>query len=197
MPPFLRRPAAPIAPEPPPEPAAALEFEPPVEPGPSSLELELVVEREARLRLAADIANLRRRTAEDLARSHAEGREAALGPLLETADDLRRAADLLPAHLAEEPWVEGIEALARRLDARLAAADLTPVGAEGEPFDPRLHEAVERLAHGAEGTIIAVRRIGYRSGDRLVRPALVAVGGGEPEPATPTDESPSDGSTKE
>lgn len=197
MPPFLRRPAAPIAPEPPLEPAAALEFEPPVEPGPSSLELELVVEREARLRLAADIANLRRRTAEDRSRAHAEGREAALGPLLETADDLRRAAELLPAHLAEEPWVEGIGALARRLDARLTAAGLTPVGAEGEPFDPRLHEAVERLAHGAEGTIIAVRRIGYRSGDRLVRPALVAVGGGEPEPTTPTDESPSDGSTKE
>lgn len=197
MPPFLRRPAAPTEPEPPLAPPVEPAVEPVVEAGPSPLELELVVEREARLRLAADIANLRRRTADDHARAHAEGREAALGPLLETADDLRRAAELLPAHLAEEPWVEGIEALARRLDARLAAAGLTPVGAEGEPFDPRLHEAVERLAHGAEGTIIAVRRIGYRSGDRLVRPALVAVGGGEPEPATPTDAATPDGSEKE
>jgi molecular chaperone GrpE len=196
MPPFLRRPAAPIEPEPL-EPAAEPVVEPTVEPGPSSLELELVVEREARLRLVADITNLRRRTAEDLARAHAEGREAALAPLLETADDLRRAAELLPAHLAEEPWVEGIGALARRLDAQLAAAGLTPVGAPGEPFDPRLHEAVERLAHGAEGTIIAVRRIGYRSGDRLVRPALVAVGGGEPEPAPAPDASDPDAPAKE
>ena len=197
MPPFLRRSPAPTEPEPPLAPAAEPAVEPTAEPGPSPLELELVVEREARLRLAADIANLRRRAAEDLARAHAEGREAALTPLLETADDLRRAAELLPAHLAEEPWVEGIGALARRLDAQLTAAGLTPVGVEGEAFDPHLHEAVERLAHGAEGTIIAIRRIGYRAGDRLVRPALVAVGGGEPESITATDESAPDGSKKE
>lgn len=151
---------------------------------PSPLELELVAERDARLRLAADIANLRRRSGEEHLRARAEGQEAALGPLLETADDLRRALDLLPNGRAEDPWIEGVAAIARRLDERLAAAGLIAVGAPGEPFDPRLHEAVERLAHGAEGTIIAVRRIGYRVGDRLVRPAMVAVGGGEPEPDT-------------
>jgi molecular chaperone GrpE len=196
MPPFLRRSTPEVPPEPvddalPPtiDESGVVEAASPVATA-SPLEQELIAEREARLRIAADFANLRRRSTEEQARARAEGHEAALTPLIESADDLRRAAELLPEELIDHPWVAGIAAIARRLDERLAAAGLTPVGAIGEPFDPRLHEAVERLAHGAEGTIIAVRRLGYRSGDRVVRPAMVAVGGGEPESTTAHDTTP-------
>ncbi|MFB7134390.1 nucleotide exchange factor GrpE [Streptomyces sp. NPDC056237] len=64
------------------------------------------------------------------------------------------------------------------LEARLAALGLRTVGAAGDPFDPRTHQAITYDASGAAQDICAeVLRYGYRVGDHLLRPAQVAVTG--------------------
>ncbi|MEU9624850.1 nucleotide exchange factor GrpE [Streptomyces sp. NPDC098085] len=74
------------------------------------------------------------------------------------------------------------EVLAATLQDRLAVLGLRTVGAAGEPFDPRTHEAVAYDASGIahEAVCTEVLRQGYRVGDRLLRPAQVAVTGPAP-----------------
>ena len=83
-----------------------------------------------------------------------------------------------PVDLVDNAWVEGIAAIDRKLRLLLesegvGAVDATP----GTPFDPREHEAIVSVpgTGRAEGEIVEEVRRGYRLGDRLIRPALVAV----------------------
>ena len=67
--------------------------------------------------------------------------------------------------------------MAEQLDAALAKFGLTGFGEEGDAFDPTRHEAVahQTSAEVTEPTCVAVMRRGYLLGERLLRPALVAV----------------------
>jgi molecular chaperone GrpE len=67
--------------------------------------------------------------------------------------------------------------VADQLNAALTKFGLTVFGAKGDPFDPTRHEAVAHLtsAEVSEPTCIDVMRRGYLLGERLLRPALVAV----------------------
>jgi molecular chaperone GrpE len=55
--------------------------------------------------------------------------------------------------------------------------NITPIAAQGEPFDPNLHEAVGQLAAGdmSSGNVAQVLQTGYMEGDKLLRPARVLV----------------------
>jgi molecular chaperone GrpE len=133
-------------------------------------------------RTQADFLNYKRRREQERA-AEAEATQAELlRQLLPVLDDLERALTQVPAELRGHPWVEGMPLIARRLRLALAEAGLTRVGAPGEPFDPRWHEAVAYEPHPdyAEGQIAAVVRPGYRLGDRVVRPAQVTVAAGRP-----------------
>jgi molecular chaperone GrpE len=133
-------------------------------------------------RTQADFLNYKRRREQERA-AEAEATQAELlRQLLPVLDDLERALTQVPAELRGHPWVEGMPLIARRLRLALAEAGLTRVGAPGEPFDPRWHEAVAYEPHPdyAEGQIAAVVRPGYRLGDRVVRPAQVTVASGRP-----------------
>ncbi|MFF8912918.1 nucleotide exchange factor GrpE [Streptomyces sp. NPDC015032] len=72
--------------------------------------------------------------------------------------------------------------LSATLQDRLAGLGLRTVGAAGEPFDPHTHEAITYYASGTahEAVCTEVLRHGYRVGDRLLRPAQVAVEGPAP-----------------
>ncbi len=75
-------------------------------------------------------------------------------------------------------WVGGIVAIDRKLRLLLDSEGLTPIEALGKPFDPHLHEAVvqEDRPNVPEGTVTAELQRGYRIRDRVLRPAMVAVG---------------------
>uniref|UniRef100_UPI00119DD2B3 nucleotide exchange factor GrpE n=1 Tax=Staphylococcus epidermidis TaxID=1282 RepID=UPI00119DD2B3 len=60
---------------------------------------------------------------------------------------------------------------------------LTPFGAEGDAFDPEVHEAVQDLSTGDEQVIGTVLRRGYTVGERVVRTAMVII----PDPAESAD----------
>ncbi len=128
-------------------------------------------------RARADFANLKRRTEEERAESANIAGDRLLIRVLDLADDF----DLAVAHVPEEakgsPWVEGIAAIDRKLRTLLEAEGITPMGGEGEPFDPHTQQAIsyEDTADVPDGTVTKVIQRGYTIRDRVLRPALVAV----------------------
>ncbi|CAN5682082.1 hypothetical protein BH23CHL7_BH23CHL7_15520 [soil metagenome] len=143
----------------------------------------LAAEREAEenklgwQRAAADFQNFRRRTEQDRLANLGLASEALLSKLLNVADDFDRAIDQLPAELATQPWVEGVVAIDRKLRSILDSEGLTPIEAEGRPFDPQLHQAVAQdpTDRVPEGTVTSEFQRGYLLRDRVLRPAMVAV----------------------
>jgi molecular chaperone GrpE len=132
-------------------------------------------------RTAADFANYRRRTAEDRERELGLASESLLRKVLAVADDFDRALDAMPDELKPVNWIEGIVLLDRKLRALLESEGVTPIEAVGRLFDPREHEAVASVpATGRpDGEVVAEIQRGYRVRDRVLRPAMVAVAGGD------------------
>jgi len=128
-------------------------------------------------RAAADFANYRRRTEQDREATLGLANEMLLAKTLVIVDDFDRAVSNVPAELQGNSWVEGVVAIDRKLDALLASEGLTPIEAEGKPFDPHEHEAVvqEERTDLPDGTVVAELQRGYRIRDRVLRPAMVVV----------------------
>jgi len=76
-----------------------------------------------------------------------------------------------------DAWLQGLEMVRTRFLALLATADISPIRAEGQPFDPRLHLAmtIEARADAPNGAVVAVLRKGYQQRGRVLRYAEVAV----------------------
>lgn len=127
--------------------------------------------RDRAARAEAELANFRTRVERD----RAANREAVIADvirsLLPAIDDLDRAA----AHgdLEGSP----LELVAQKLRAGVERYGLRRVGEVGEVFDPSIHDAIAQLpsAEATEQTVADVIEVGYALGDRLVRPAKVAV----------------------
>ncbi|MDO7883064.1 nucleotide exchange factor GrpE [Salinibacterium soli] len=136
-------------------------------------ERDLVAEmRNDMLRAQAELVNFRTRVERD----RAANREAVIAEvfrtLLPTIDDLARAE-------AHGDLVEGapVTLIAQKLRTAFDKYGLKPVGEKGEPFDPAFHEAVVQLPTPdvTENTVADVIELGYVLGERLIRPAKVAV----------------------
>ncbi|GAA2330979.1 nucleotide exchange factor GrpE [Dactylosporangium salmoneum] len=121
-------------------------------------------------RVSAEYANYRKRVDRDRALVVEQASANVLGALLPILDDLDRARD-------HGDLVGPFGAVADQLTTALTKFGLTVFGAKGDPFDPTRHEAVAHLtsAEVTEPTCIDVMRRGYLLGERLLRPALVAV----------------------
>ena len=128
-------------------------------------------------RTQADFINYKRRAEEERYAGQASAAEALLRKVLGVADDLARAIEHVPEDEQASPWVEGITAIERKLQASLESEGVTTVKSVGEPFDPRIHEAVsmEPTDAVAEGTVTRELQRGYQVRDRVLRPALVVV----------------------
>ena len=127
-------------------------------------------------RAAADFQNYKRRVEQerdDLARL---ANAALIINLLPLVDDLERALDSVDAQLAGLTWVDGIRLIHRKFQALLEMAGVEEIKAAGEQFDPNVHEAVMH-GEGEEGKVINVVQKGYKLGGRVLRPAMVVVGG--------------------
>ncbi|MBE1589408.1 nucleotide exchange factor GrpE [Nonomuraea angiospora] len=142
------------------------------------LEAQLA-ERTADLqRLQAEYVNYRRRVERDRAAVREQAVAGALVELLPVLDDIGRARD-------HGELTGGFAKVAESLEAALTKLGLSAFGQKGEPFDPTVHEALMHSYSSdvTEPTAIEVLQPGYRMGDRVLRPARVAVA--EPEDATP------------
>lgn len=144
-----------------------------------------LAERTADLqRLTAEYANYRRRVDRDRRVAVDAAKAGVVAELLGVLDDLDRAR-------AHDDLTGPLKSVADKLATALQKQGLEEFGAEGEPFDPTLHEAVQHDGDGREPVIGVVMRKGYRFGDRVLRHALVAVTDPAPEPAQTAD-SPAD-----
>lgn len=135
-------------------------------------ELEATVaERTADLqRLQAEFTNYRRRVERDreVVRERAVGN--LLVGLLPVLDDIGRARD-------HDELTGGFKAVAESFERTVSGLGLEAFGAVGDAFDPRIHEALmhQYSDEVTEPVAQAVLQVGYRLGDRIVRPARVAV----------------------
>lgn len=135
-------------------------------------------------RAAADFQNYKRRTEQEREEMARLANASLIINILPILDDLERALSSVDVKLAGLTWIDGIRLIYRKFQMVLEAAGLHEIKAEGERFDPNLHEAVME-AEGEEGRILRVVQKGYKLGDRVLRPAMVIVGKGrEPKEGT-------------
>src|SRR5688572_4225703 len=102
-------------------------------------------------RSAADFQNWKRRTDQEKAEMGRTAEGAMTLELLRVIDDFERAFMALPVELRSLTWIEGVYMIGQKLYALLQARGLSPIEAQGQEFDPFLHEAVLR-EEGAEGS---------------------------------------------
>ena len=152
----------------------------------AALEADLAQAVDARLRAEAELVNARRRALREIEDAERRGAERMLAPVLAVADDLDRALEAAAqAGEGEGALAQGVALVLSRLTEKLAAEGVTPIVPIGEPFDPRLHEALSHAPHPTvpAGQVSQVIGRGWRHGDRLMRAARVLVSSG-PAPAT-------------
>lgn len=142
-------------------------------PDPAPAGTDKVAELTADLqRVQADFANYRKRALRDQQAAADRAKAAVVTQLLGVLDDLERARK--HGDLESGP----MKSVADKLANSLTGLGLTPFGAEGEDFDPALHEAVQHEGDGGPGSrpvIGTVMRQGYQLGDQVLRHAMVAV----------------------
>jgi len=128
-------------------------------------------------RCQADFDNYKKRSEQEKGGVIEFANSALISNLLPIINDLERAFASVPAEFDESNWTEGIKLIYNKFKATLEAQGLTEIKAEGEPFDPRLHEAVMQQ-EGEEGMVIEETQKGYKFKGKVVRPSLVIVGKG-------------------
>jgi molecular chaperone GrpE len=130
-----------------------------------------VAERTADLqRLQAEYANYRKRVERDRMAVREQALANVLTELLPVLDDIGRARE-------HGELTGGFKSVAESLEAATVKLGLASYGEDGDPFDPNLHEA---LMHSyspdvTETTCVRILQPGYKVGDRILRPARVAV----------------------
>ncbi len=120
-------------------------------------------------RVQADFANYRKRALRDQQVSAERAKAGVVGELLGVLDDLDRARR--HGDLESGP----LKAVSDKLIGALTGLGLEPFGAEGDDFDPMLHEAVQHEGDGGHPVIDTVMRQGYRLGEHVLRHAMVGV----------------------
>ena len=144
----------------------------------SDIELQLAERTESLQRVSAEYANYRRRTERERGELANTAKAKFATQLLPLLDDL----DLAEQHgdLEQGP----LKAFADKFRAIVAGQGIEEFGAEGDAFNPEIHEAVQDLSQGDTKAVGTVLRKGYMIGDRLVRNAMVIIA----DPAEPAGE---------
>ena len=128
-------------------------------------------------RAMADFANYRKRIEREQAQSQQLATVNVIKRYLELFDDLERALKNRPPDGEAARWAEGVELIYRKFLTYLESEGVQLIEAEGQFFDPNLHEAISQEDHpGLEsGQVIGIVQQGYRLGERVLRPARVRV----------------------
>ncbi|MHA6761451.1 nucleotide exchange factor GrpE [Streptacidiphilus sp. PAMC 29251] len=140
-----------------------------------------LAERTADLqRLQAEYQNYRKRVERDRVTVREIAVAALLENLLPVLDDIGRARE-------HEELTGGFKSVGESLETVASKLGLQQFGKQGEPFDPTLHEALMHSYSSdvTETTCVQILQPGYKIGDRIIRPARVAVA--EPEPGASSD----------
>ena len=156
------------------------------------------------LRVAADMENLRRRTARDVHDARAYAIANFARDMLSVSDNLRRALDAIPAEAKASgdagfrAFIDGVDITERAMLSALERHGVKKLEPEGEKFDPNFHQAMFEVPNPdvPANTVVQVVQPGYSIGERVLRPAMVGVAKGGPKHAAndaPAEPGPVDG----
>lgn len=125
-------------------------------------------------RLQAEFDNARKREQRERADYRAFAVADAVEQFLPVLDNFRLA---LNSTGTAEQLRTGVELIAKQMDEVLRGLNVIPVETVGQPFDPRMHEALESVERSdlPDHQVIDEIRRGYRIKERLLRPALVRI----------------------
>ena len=131
------------------------------------------------LRIAADFENWKKRSRKEQTDGETRVREQVLKDMLEVVDNLERATSAYVENGSVDgaSVLKGVNLVLRLFQTKLERYNVKPFEAKGQPFDPRVHEAISQVATAdvAPGTVANELQKGYRIGDKLLRPAIVSV----------------------
>ena len=126
------------------------------------------------LRLAAEYDNYRRRSQKEKESAWADSKAETAAAFLPVYDNLERA---LKQETADEAYKKGVEMTMTGLKEVLTKLGIEEIPALGETFDPNLHNAVMHVEDesAGENTIVEVFQAGFRTGEKVIRFAMVKV----------------------
>jgi molecular chaperone GrpE len=135
------------------------------------------------LRTLAEMENLRKRTEREVFDARLYGIAGFARDVLAVADNMHRALDAIGPELREsddakvKALIEGVELTERELLKTLEKNGVKKFSPQGEKFDPNLHQAMYEVPTSdlPPGLVAEVIQAGYMIGERVLRPAMVAV----------------------
>ncbi len=168
-----------------------------------ALKAEVADLRDKLLRAMAETENVRRRAERDKNDASKYAITAFARDMVGVSDNLKRAIESAAGDSGEENasveigkenkdvgtklknLLEGVEMTEREMINALERAGVTPIEAQGRPFDHNYHDAMFETEDPSlpAGTVLQVLQVGYRIGERLLRPAKVSVAKGGPKVA--------------
>ncbi|WP_315723227.1 MULTISPECIES: nucleotide exchange factor GrpE [unclassified Bradyrhizobium] len=164
-----------------------------------ALAKEAAEARDRMLRTLAEMENLRKRTAREVADARMYGITGFARDVLDIADNLQRALDAVPAETRDnadpglKSLIEGVELTERSLLNTLEKNGVKKFDPTGQKFDPNFQQAMYEVPDASvpSGTVVQVVQAGFMIGERILRPALVGVskGGAKAAPAAGNDQS--------
>jgi molecular chaperone GrpE len=148
------------------------------------------------LRALAEMENLRKRTERQVADMRHYGIASFATDVLAVADNMHRALEAAGPELrqntdaAVKGFIEGVELTERELLKTLDKHGVKKFDPLGERFDPNRHQAMYEIPDPSvpAGTIAQVMQAGYTIGERVLRPALVAIAKGGPKAEPPAND---------
>ena len=125
------------------------------------------------MRMMAEYDNFRKRSAKEKDRTDADAYADALTSIIPIIDNLERAVGVTDA----DGVLKGLEMTLKGASEALTKMGVESFGAEGDQFDPNIHNAVMMVESDerAEGEIVSVFQKGYKKGDKIIRYAMVTV----------------------
>ena len=134
----------------------------------------LAAEKDKYLRLAAEYDNYRRRSQKEKENTYSDGKADTVLQLLPVYDNLARA---LKAECSDPNFYKGVEMTMTQLLGIFEKLGVTPIEAEGQPFDPAEHNAVVHVEDEALGENVVVEEFqkGFKLNDKVIRFAMVKV----------------------
>lgn len=137
-------------------------------------EAALADHKDQHLRLMAEYQNYRNRTTEEKKKIYGDAKADCIKSLLTVVDTFERAMD---AVCSDETYKKGIEMTFSQLQKALEQMGVKEIAEVGVEFDPNLHNAIKQMddTDFEENKVCQIYQKGYLLGDRLIRPAMVAV----------------------
>lgn len=141
-----------------------------------ALEQQVAELTEALQRERADVINVRRQHADQVATLKKSVKTQVIEDLLPVIDNFERALKHVPADLVGNPYVKGVQGVVAQFEKTLADMGVTRIKTVGEVFDPHVHEAVSmEEGEGHVERVCEELQSGYQLGDDVIRHAMVKV----------------------